>query len=83
MIRFIPVTPGISDELIERWLKMKIDRYVHLPVQSETTRRCTVMNRGYAGDLVIANKLRRRGPKRLSSATDISGLLALLEKRKI
>ncbi len=73
-IRFISANPwDFHDELIQEICKNpKIDRYVHLPVQSGSNSVLERMNRGYSrGDyLKIINKL-RAGDSNITFGTDI------------
>lgn len=66
MIRFITSNPwDFHDELIaEIGTNKKIDRYVHLPVQSGSNRVLELMNRGYTREsyLELCKKLRAADP---------------------
>lgn len=65
-IRFITSNPwDFHDELIEEVAKnKKIDRFIHLPVQSGSNRILKLMNRGYtkADYLRLVSKLRKAAP---------------------
>lgn len=66
-IRFMSANPwDFYDELIkEIGSNKKIDRYIHLPIQSGSNSVLKRMNRGYTSEnyLEIVNKLRRADPK--------------------
>lgn len=74
MIRFMTSNPwDFHDELIEEVAKnKKIDRYVHLPVQSGSNAVLYRMNRGYTKEsyIDVVNKLRAADPK-IVIGTDI------------
>lgn len=65
-IRFLTSNPwDFHDELIEEIARNpKIDRFIHLPVQSGSNRILKLMNRGYTREdyLNLVNKLRRAIP---------------------
>jgi tRNA-2-methylthio-N6-dimethylallyladenosine synthase len=73
-IRFITSNPwDFHDELIEEvGSNKKIDRYVHLPVQSGSNRILELMNRGYTREsyIELCNKLRAVDPE-IVIGTDI------------
>jgi tRNA-2-methylthio-N6-dimethylallyladenosine synthase len=73
-IRFMTSNPwDFHDELIEEIINnKKIDRFLHLPVQSGSNSVLKRMNRGYTRDdfLEIINKLRKGDPK-ITFGTDI------------
>lgn len=74
MIRFITSNPwDFHDELVEEvGTNKKIDRYVHLPVQSGSNRILELMNRGYTREsyIELCNKLRKADPE-IVIGTDI------------
>lgn len=74
MIRFMTSNPwDFHDELIEEIVNnKKIDRYVHLPIQSGSNNVLYRMNRGYTREryLEVVNKLREKDPS-IVIGTDI------------
>ncbi len=74
LIRFISANPwDFHDELIDEICRnKKIDRYVHLPVQSGSNSVLTRMNRGYSREdyLKIINKL-KKGDSSITFGTDL------------
>ena len=74
MIRFLTSNPwDFHDELIEEIAKnKKIDRYVHLPVQSGSNAVLKLMNRGYTREsyIELCRKLRKADPE-IVIGTDI------------
>jgi tRNA-2-methylthio-N6-dimethylallyladenosine synthase len=74
MIRFMTSNPwDFHDELItEIATNKKIDRFVHLPIQSGSNRILKLMNRGYTAEsyMAVINKLRKQ-VKDITIGTDI------------